>query len=463
MKKSALFIISVMLVLIIGMAAAPARNAQARESIAVGDCVTFGRYPQTISGMDYTPIEWQVLDVREDKVLLLSRYALDCQPYDGEKAAAAWGYCTLRSWLNERFLEQAFTSAEEKSILITEVVNDSSQGHPGYSIYGGDNTQDKVFLLSYAESRTYFDSDDARICIPTDYAIRQSVTVQNNKDAIGMWICDWWLRSPGDSLLQATFVDIDPTSISISLGHNGGVRPAMWVEMDAFQSANDTPKDNAEKMIADREPFTKEGNIVIFGHYEQDNDPYNGKEPVEWIVLKYDSENEKSLLLSLHCLDAHRFDVNEYQGWDKSEMRRLLNSTFLDSAFTNAERKAIATTTVTTQGNDKWVTNAIQKGREYASLSGGADSRDSVFLLSLEEVMEYGECSAVEDVIGGDMIASPTEFALANGARPESFEDENGEWWCSWALRSPGYKSQSTSEVYPLDRSSGWFMSVDVK
>ena len=38
------------------------------------------------------------------------------------------------------------------------------------------------------------------------------------------------------------------------------------------------------------------GDIITFGHYEQDNNLDNGAEPIEWIVL--DVQDGKALLLS---------------------------------------------------------------------------------------------------------------------------------------------------------------------
>lgn len=43
-----------------------------------------------------------------------------------------------------------------------------------------------------------------------------------------------------------------------------------------------------------RRPTT--GNVVTYGHYEQDNDTANGKEPIEWVVL--DVQGDKALLIS---------------------------------------------------------------------------------------------------------------------------------------------------------------------
>lgn len=56
----------------------------------VGQIVSFGHYPQSSSGMDNNPIEWIVLDVHGNKALIISRYALDCKPYNTTYKDVTW-------------------------------------------------------------------------------------------------------------------------------------------------------------------------------------------------------------------------------------------------------------------------------------------------------------------------------------------------------------------------------------
>ena len=127
--------------------------AAARDAkFAVGNYVTFGTYPQTKAGNDATPIEWLVLARDGNKALLISRYGLDAQPYNIVYTDVTWENCTLRTWLNWTFYNKAFSSAEQSAILTTNVDNSKKQCYSGYSTDGGNNTQDKVFLLSYAEA-----------------------------------------------------------------------------------------------------------------------------------------------------------------------------------------------------------------------------------------------------------------------------------------------------------------------
>ena len=69
----------------------------------VRDYIKFGSYPQTVKGI-VRPIEWQVLDVQDNKALLISKFGLDVQPYNNTKAKVTWDTCSLRSWLNKDFL-----------------------------------------------------------------------------------------------------------------------------------------------------------------------------------------------------------------------------------------------------------------------------------------------------------------------------------------------------------------------
>lgn len=74
-----------------------------------------------------------------------------------------------------------------------------------------------------------------------------------------------------------------------------------------------TSDENLLVVAAAREPYTKVGNIVTYGHYEQDNDTSNGKEVIEWIVLEYDEASGKSLLLSRYGLDAHAYQSGDIE------------------------------------------------------------------------------------------------------------------------------------------------------
>lgn len=217
----------------------PNAKPQLPGGAEVGDVVTFGHYYSSADGSEYAPIEWIVLARDGKNALLLSRYGLDMQPYNEEYAGALWEDCTLRSWLNGEFMTVAFSKAERKAILTTEVSNDSGQCSPEYDTEGGADTQDKVFLLSWAEADAYlggvpFDSfcDESRAAV-TAYAQARGVEVAENRQTTdGEPAGKWWLRSPGRQKGYAAQVYTGGYLTDAYVNETGAaVRPAMWVKM----------------------------------------------------------------------------------------------------------------------------------------------------------------------------------------------------------------------------------------
>ena len=214
----------------------------------IGDIVTFGMYEQdNIISNGSEPIEWVVLDQKHGKVLLLSKYALDCRQYNEEWVDITWENCTLRSWLNDEFLKTAFHERERSYIAVTQLSNaDNSE----YGTSGGNNTEDKIFLLSKEEVLNYFSSDPrewdpARRAQVTDYAKAQGIYWCDwNEETYGnAW---WWLRSPGLNsnmamavLNTGLFTDggypVDGCGSGWLQGTdpiNFGIRPAFWLDTE---------------------------------------------------------------------------------------------------------------------------------------------------------------------------------------------------------------------------------------
>ena len=215
---------------------------EAREAqFTVGNYVTFGEYPQTTAGEDMTPIEWLVLARDGNKALLISRYGLDAQPYNTDHTSVTWETCTLRTWLNVTFYNKAFSSDEQAAILTTSVDNGKNQGYSKWSTSGGNNTEDKVFLLSYAEANKYFGvtydniSNTKSRVAPTAYAIAQGAWASSsNKTADSTDAGWWWLRSPGFYQSSAAYV----LGYGLFRGDDvirvsGSVRPALWVNLES--------------------------------------------------------------------------------------------------------------------------------------------------------------------------------------------------------------------------------------
>ena len=193
-----------------------------------GDTVLFGAYEQdnnTSNGKE--DVEWLVLEVKDGKALVVSKYALDCKQYNTSNANVTWETCTLRKWLNNDFINAAFSSYEKAMIPTVTVSADKNSTNPGNA------TQDQVFLLSITEANKYFGSDSARQCKPTDYAFANGAyfnSVNGN--------CWWWLRSPGVtqySAHSAAYVHssggVYESGSDVDIG-TSAVRPAMWISID---------------------------------------------------------------------------------------------------------------------------------------------------------------------------------------------------------------------------------------
>ena len=184
------------------------------------------------------------------------------------------------------------------------------------------------------------------------------------------------------------------------------------------------------------------GDIVTFGHYEQDNDTDNGKEPIEWRVLDINEEGQL-LLLSDKALDVRPYNTKMiYITWEESTIRSWLNGyeasynrvgkdytaeNFIDAAFTAEEKAKILTSNVPAHKNPSY------------STSPGNPTTDKIFLLSIVEAQTYFATDA-------DRKADATRYAVKKGAYVKGSETGKGSYdgTCSdvhcfscWWLRSP--------------------------
>ena len=412
------------------VSAVPVKNAQIlieqkrlQKQCKVGNTVKFGVYQQNGTGKE--AIEWQVLDIKDGKALVISKYGLDCKPYNTSRTNVTWETCTLRKWLNDEFLSTVF-SATEKAIIRTETV--SAEKNPKYQTNPGKTTQDKIFLLSIAEAQKYFSNNDERKCKVTVFA--KSNGALSISDRIG-W---WWLRSPGDDQRSAACVHSDGNvregGIVGNLVDNArnAVRPAMWLDLDVLENHSDVVEKNdsvasvkSAQFLIEQKKLQKEykvGNTVKFGEYQQNG---TSKEDIEWQVL--DVKDGKALLVSKYGLDCKKYhETGKDITWEDCTLRKWLNKDFLNAAFKESEKKKISSVTVSADPNPQ------------GSAKPGNATQDKIFLLSIPEAKKYFKSDS-------DRKCPITEFAKANGA----YKTETGE--CNWMLRSPGLKQHTFASV----------------
>ncbi|WP_337563157.1 DUF6273 domain-containing protein [Phascolarctobacterium succinatutens] len=195
-------------------------------NVKVGDIITFGNYWQGKDESDgKQPVEWQVLDVKDGKALVISKYGLINHEYNEKWTGATWETCTLRKWLNDTFIKDIFSAEEMKAVTLSDV---SADKNPRYNTNQGNDTKDKLFLLSIKEVEQYFVSNEKRLCKPTKYAVYNGA----DKDSCGHgW---WWLRSAGDDSRNAAFVDLGGSVCcngNIVFSFISSVRPAFWLNL----------------------------------------------------------------------------------------------------------------------------------------------------------------------------------------------------------------------------------------
>ena len=188
---------------------------------APGDTFFYGSYPQT--GEEPEPLEWLVLARDGRKVLVVSLLALDASGL--ARWYPTWEDCPLRETLNGEFFQSAFTAEEQARILTVTVVTPPYTATQG-SFWGGDDTEDRLFLLSLEEIGQYLPQPGDRLCRPSGRALAQGAAT----GAGGT--CSWWTRSPGGDYALACRVladgTIDPEADAAD--ETVCVRPAMWIE-----------------------------------------------------------------------------------------------------------------------------------------------------------------------------------------------------------------------------------------
>lgn len=205
----------------------PVTETTYSPEVHIGDTITFGTYEQDgDSSNRQEPIEWVVLDKADNKVLVLSTKALDCQPYNKQDTGCTWATCSLRKWLNGTFYKTAFSSEDRERIVLTDV---AAHENPDFSTNPGMSTEDYIFLLSVDEVNQYLPYDGDRMCSPTEYAKEQGGF---EKKSLGT--CWWWLRTPGETSSDACSINsngtIDTDDGTVS-SDKGCVRPAMWLHI----------------------------------------------------------------------------------------------------------------------------------------------------------------------------------------------------------------------------------------
>ena len=224
-------------------------NPAINDGVTTWDCIYFGNYWQKDTNGDgkadqndeKQPIKWRVLSVDGDDAFLLADQNLFCSTYDvgsfvGEEIT--WETCALRERLNSGFLSDAFSAVEQAEIRDTNVEN---KNNLEYGTEGGNDTVDKIYLLSieevsnaaYGFNSNYSEPSDTRIARDTAYAAfsgRQSFNIYEGS-------ADYWrLRSPGKDDISAAIIKSNGAGEHCDWGYKAGlnaVRPALHLNLSS--------------------------------------------------------------------------------------------------------------------------------------------------------------------------------------------------------------------------------------
>jgi len=198
--------------------------------------------PRQKTGIQFGDYKWRTLVVQGDKALIITEDVIDQRPYHEKLATATWETCTLRKYLNGEFL-QRFTKEQHEKIVETTIGNPNNLWRDAP---GGNETRDKVFLLSLQEVDSCFgNSGDYQNKRRKEYdngkwaAADDGWDLSNAHDSdrlatFGYAGCWWWLRSPGNTNAHAAVVE-DDGHVCVHgeiVFHRGvGVRPALWLNL----------------------------------------------------------------------------------------------------------------------------------------------------------------------------------------------------------------------------------------
>jgi hypothetical protein len=147
-----------------------------------------------------------------------------------------------------------------------------------------------------------------------------------------------------------------------------------------------------------------------------------------WQVL--DIQNDNALIITNDIIEMYAIDKCEK--WTDSELRKYLNEKYYEK-FNECDRAKIVQV-LNKNADNQWF-----------GTDGGADTEDSVFLLSLDEVMRYFGDSSAELQNASTNTEFDTFFDDGwiddknNNTRVAKYEGEAYLWW----LRSPGSGKKS--------------------
>lgn len=195
-----------------------------------------GYYINTAYWFKIEPIRWKVLSNEGNLLFVMSEMMLEARGFHSANAAVTWETSAVRTWLNNDFINKAFSTYEQSQIVTSSLVNEDN---PTWGTDGGNDTQDKLFLLSYSDSINsnygFYGNpnsfDTARRAQGTDYAKSKGIQVSTSSSYLGN--SSWWLRTPGKYASRAVLVNETGSMSELNNVYFRymGIRPAMRIAL----------------------------------------------------------------------------------------------------------------------------------------------------------------------------------------------------------------------------------------
>jgi len=204
------------------------------------------------------PVEWQVLEVKDGKAFVVSKYGLDYGQYHSEKcingniyhsSKVTWEICDLREWMNTEMYDSMFTAKEKESVVLSHVENPDNEK---FKVEGGNDTEDYLYMLSIEEFTKFFGkSEDIDGLVvggepwwdycnedgytqPTDYSMAQGIWNGATTSDWNYPNCNYWLRSPAMDTNTVAYVESNGGCMDELSNYVTGrinIRPCMWVDL----------------------------------------------------------------------------------------------------------------------------------------------------------------------------------------------------------------------------------------
>ena len=459
----------------------------------------------TVRYFRYEPIKWRVLNVNGTDAFLLADKALDDQCYNNSSPSITWETCTMRSWLNGydsssnsygrdytkfNFINTAFTSSERSAIKTTEVVNDDNIED---GTAGGNDTSDKVFLLSenevynsntaysYGFTKSYSKYDEGRRCKSSTFAKAMGVYSDTSRSHAGN--CRWWLRSPGNYANFAAGVNnygnVDSHGSHVYTALSA-VRPALHLDLsssDLYSYAGTVSSDGSMNeegggVVTPDNPDTPDKPVItedqLFGEYADylNNESYKNmcgeiRTEVEDDILWSRSDFENWFSGFKSCMKAGAWSniksiISGYSGGFYTE-KQLEEDLALDLVQALSEDKNISDEIMSDvksahglgKDADKVISTVLEQGFSSSSqkvkvaekLSGGLFSKDDILVLI--ESAEENEAEWNKDLKNAGIAVDAANMAISIALTMEADHEIITELMASVDQDTPLYRGLS--------------------